>query len=208
MKHRRFQKDNELFCSGERFHSSPVSLLTDGAATGRIVKGERRNGDSPLCLYLSRTPFTPRSSTRRGRRVVSSGSFISLTETTKRRSLEPPLYPCPTLCVIWKEISGMTDSELHRPPGRPCPGWFCSRRLILRYGGQIFSTLTSLIRAGRRVLQSSGRSVHCTARLFMISPWPTITIHFCEMFKLYDLSFELSVERDSNVHVRSLFVPV
>lgn len=69
VKHRRFQQDNELFCSGERFHSVLSSVLT-GEGGGQKNRGRgyltlSLSFSLPLCAQREREKF---SSTLRCRR--------------------------------------------------------------------------------------------------------------------------------------------
>ena len=92
VKHRRFQQDNELFCSGERFHS--VSPVLTGEGSGQKNRERERGRATQPSLpfpFHSRRPRRPRRPIlhtavkfshrcvggRRGGVVVSRGSFIS-----------------------------------------------------------------------------------------------------------------------------------
>lgn len=55
VKHRRFQQDNELFCSGERFHSP---LLCSPTREAGLKNRERKGGiETALFLLLPRGPL-------------------------------------------------------------------------------------------------------------------------------------------------------
>lgn len=80
VKHRRFQQDNELFCSGERFHSVLSSVLT-GEGGGQKNRGRERYLTLSLSLCLS---FPPPSL---GEREREKEKFSSTVERRRRSSL-------------------------------------------------------------------------------------------------------------------------
>lgn len=93
VKHRRFQQDNELFCSGERFHSVLSSVLTGEGG------GQKNRGRGYLTLSLFPSPFARRERERErnslprydveGRRCIVGGSFISLRDHKARLPRSP-----------------------------------------------------------------------------------------------------------------------
>lgn len=99
VKHRRFQQDNELFCSGERFHS--VSPVLNGEGGGQKNR-ERERGieTAPVRSFPPPKPLSTEEERNSlsaaagfgGRRggLVSSGSFISL-RGHKARSPSSPV---------------------------------------------------------------------------------------------------------------------
>lgn len=130
VKHRRFQQDNELFCSGERFHS--VSPVLTGEGSGQKNRERERGTETQPSLpfpfhYHPRRPvlhtavkFSHRCVVggRRGGVVVSRGSFISARRPQNPMVRSLSRVPvCPTSRVIWREISGTTRSGLYEPRG-------------------------------------------------------------------------------------------
>lgn len=129
VKQRRFQQDNELFCSGERFHSSPP-LCSPTTRENRLKNREREieiafsvQKGNPFCTERTRGFSSPTARRSRWNRCIARQFYLAVgPQSLYPRSL---FQPCPTLCVIWREISGLTRAH----------GLYESRGGRIRYAG-------------------------------------------------------------------------